>query len=480
MEAENLIPIDELEGDFDHFLQKVEGNKRIFFTGRFGIGKTYFLKEFFISHKNDYEVFHLFPVRYQINRNEDIIDLLKYDILVELLNKNKDVFEGKKIKGLTDRLALFISFFREEGSINGFLQWVVKSGNKLAELSPDPLMQFLGKLGRPLQDLLNIDKEFQKFKKEYQSEDKKAVKKFVDEIKEKNISETDYLSHLLYTKILQQKGNKCSVLILDDMDRIDPDHIFRILNVFSAHFDGENNKFGFDHIIIVGDIKNFESVFHHRYGEKTDFWGYFDKFFTVKPYYIDNKKIIAERIPYLVKQIKYEEDNLKNAIGESGYIKLLLSEILNRALAIDMLNLRQLYKPITYTFVELKKGVFSQDSFGDGLPKIVDIGIKLLIAIFGSDKDVFVSILQKINTSISDIENNRHAPYEAYIGSMMKSLIDVQADVKTQWRNYYFTAPTNLHAKGFTVEGKDAVQAKFFYEVLIEYVEKLKYRKSGH
>ncbi|MFA6550842.1 MAG: hypothetical protein WCT36_05855, partial [Candidatus Gracilibacteria bacterium] len=71
MADEKLIPIDGLEGDFNYFLQKVENNKRVFFTGRFGIGKTYFLKEFFLSHKEEYEVFHLFPVKYQISDNDD-------------------------------------------------------------------------------------------------------------------------------------------------------------------------------------------------------------------------------------------------------------------------------------------------------------------------------------------------------------------------------------------------------------------------
>jgi len=68
---------------------KIENNYRILFSGQFGIGKTYFLDKFFKSNinKDKYDVFHLFPVNYQISNNENIIQFLKYDILIELLKK---------------------------------------------------------------------------------------------------------------------------------------------------------------------------------------------------------------------------------------------------------------------------------------------------------------------------------------------------------------------------------------------------------
>jgi len=116
---------------------------------------------------------------------------------------------------------------------------------------------------------------------------------YIEQIKTKNISETDYLSQLLKEKIFKQKGNKRSVLVLDDLDRIDPEHIFRILNILSAYFEKEHeNKFGFDLIVIVADYTNLKNFFHHKYGMETDFSGYVDKFFTISPYYFDNKKTV--------------------------------------------------------------------------------------------------------------------------------------------------------------------------------------------
>ena len=40
------IPIDKIKADFSDFLNP-EYNRRIIFSGSFGIGKTYFLNEFF-------------------------------------------------------------------------------------------------------------------------------------------------------------------------------------------------------------------------------------------------------------------------------------------------------------------------------------------------------------------------------------------------------------------------------------------------
>lgn len=478
MQSDNHIPIDSIKGDFHHFLQEVENNKRIFFSGRFGVGKTYFLQDFFSSLNENYEVFHLFPIKYQINRNEDIVDLLKYDILVEILNKNSEAFTEKKTAGLSDRIELFLSFCREKGSVNGFLQSVIGSTANISDLSPDPMVQFLGKLGRPMQDLLKIDKEFQEFKKEYESGEKDVVRKFIDKMNSRCVLETDYLSQLLSEKIFQQKGTKKSILILDDMDRIDPEHIFRILNVFSSHFDDENIKFNFDHVIVVGDIDNIQNIFHHKYGEKADFWGYFDKFFTVKPYPLNNKKIVKEHIPNLIKKIKCGEDGLKDAIDESGYIKLLLEDVLIRSLDVDSLNLRQLFKPVKYNFPELRKGVFARDYFRDNFQQIVDIGILMLVAIFGN-KENLISVLNKISQNINDKDKDNSAPYEAYIATMIKMLHKITPGEQQEIGPYKFVFPVNKN-QWLEIEGSEAEKARFFYSTLIDYISQNKFIKNNY
>ena len=62
------------------------------------------------------------------------------------------------------------------------------------------------------------------------------------------------------------------------------------MNVLSAHMDYEykrnrpdikqeySNKFGLDNIVLVMDYRNTEKIFHHFYGQDTDYRGYIDKF----------------------------------------------------------------------------------------------------------------------------------------------------------------------------------------------------------
>lgn len=483
-EQENLIPIDVPKSDFEYFLE-IEDNKRIFFSGKFGIGKTFFLQRFFEEHADKYDVYHLFPVRYQITSNENIVEFLKYDILVELLKKNPSAFQKNEINGVSGWVALFFAFFKEKASVNGFLQSVVSLGEGALVLSPDPFFQILGKLGRPLKDLLSIDKEFQAFKDRYLAGDKQIVDKFFKEIEENtNNVATDYLSHLLRQKISELKGDKKSVLVLDDFERIDPEHIFRILNVLSAHMEGdEENGFGFDHVIIVGDIRNVKSIFHHKYGESTEFFGYFDKFFTVRPFYFDNKRAIAERIPQLLKFVKCDDEALKDALGESGWTKNLMEEVFKRAFAIGEMNLRQLYKPVTHPFPEVRKGVYTQDIFSDQRNQCVDIGIKLLIALFG-DKDDFLGMLKKIRDGVSSAPHKGMTWFYAeYSNSMLRRLLQLESDAKHNWLKKYPVVGVQDSQGSSRVniylDNNAEAHARFFYDTFVEYVEQEKYQKSS-
>jgi hypothetical protein len=115
---------------------------------------------------------------------------------------------------------------------------------------------------------------------------------YIDEIGtiQGTIFENDIITKLI-EQVLQKNKElhqaEETILLIDDLDRIDPEHIFRILNVFAAHFDkhdGTNNKFGFDKIVLVCDIENIRSIFQCKYGISTDFNGYIDKFYSHKIY----------------------------------------------------------------------------------------------------------------------------------------------------------------------------------------------------
>lgn len=464
--ADIKISIDTIKSDFDSVLD-IEKNARIFFSGQFGIGKTYFLNEFFDSLKEKYDVFHLYPINYQISCNEDVLELIKYDILVELLKKNKNILQENKVEGIKDSALLFYSWCKNKFSLNSVLQSTV-----------DLIPSFLGKLGRPLKDLLEIDREFQEFKKEYKDGEKGLVEKYTKEIKEKNISEVDYLSFLLKEKIARQKGDKKSILVLDDIDRIDPEHVFRILNILSAYFEKEHeNKFGFDSVIIVADYTNLKHIFHHKYGPKTNFSGYLDKFFTISPYYFDNKKAISDRVDEIVKSIKNEEPNLNAAISDSGYIKLFLAHIFRKAVDSEIINLRELLKATKFQLSELKKGSYNEDHFADNFQKIFDKAIKIIILSFSSTES-FIEKIEVIKNSKTKLKKGM--PFGKYITTMFKSFdmkIPENKSESLSWRNYKINKNEKSY-DGISVDNN--MEESLFFDLLVDYIKNKKYLKENY
>ncbi len=212
---------------------------------------------------------------------------------------------------------------------------------------------------------------------------------------------------MIKNKIETQKDGKKSVLILDDLERIDPEHIFRILNIFSAHFDLNNeteNKFGFDKIILVADYKNIQSIFHHKYGDKTDFSGYIDKFYTSEVFEFKNEEIIEEYVYEIISQFKLNtRENTFKTLDKfpSAHLKLLLEDILTYSLYLDgkeKINLRQLLKGLKSNFLletEIKK-----DRGVANTKTSLNLGINILISIFSGINYDFLHILEKLKDNL--------------------------------------------------------------------------------
>jgi hypothetical protein len=461
------IQIDFVKDDFKDFLE-INDNSRIFLSGRFGIGKTYFLEKFFNLNQGEYEAFHLFPVNYQLNSDEDIFELLKYDILIELLKKDPEIFIENEVEGVKETALLFYSWFKKKISINSALDYSLDS------------MSFfdLTKLGKPLKDLLKIDKEFQKFKEDYKKGEKKIVEDFRKKVEDKNFSETDFFSQFLKNKIEFKKGsNKKSVLILDDLDRIDPEHIFRILNVLSAYFERENqNKFGFDKIIIVADWDNIKSIFQHKYGENTDFKGYLDKFYSVSPYTFDNKKAISDMTGEIVKNIKNEEDNLSKAlIDDSGNIKIFIEYIFLKAIDCEVINLRELFKATRFQLRELKKGVYKEDLFSDNFQKIFDIAIKILISIF-SNKEDFIGDIEKMKT----VKNKETDSLNNFLlKTFIRRMLEFEGKIPEDYENNVYWGEYEIVRSAEGISEKNNKEEELFFELLIEYIKQEKYIKHN-
>ncbi|MDP2384816.1 MAG: P-loop NTPase fold protein [Bacteroidota bacterium] len=260
--------------DFKRHLEN-EKNSRIIFSGPFGIGKTTFLREYF-DQEQSYITIKLNPINYSVSSNEDIFQLIKHDILFNILSSKIPLEEIKFTR--LETLAMYFPQKMDE-LFSSILSFAPKTGNMLVD-NIEPIYSILKK----------CTKAFEKPKVKSQ---KKELIQFLQSFtsKEGNIYEEDIVTLLIQDLILEVSSNERKVvLMIDDLDRLDPEHIFRILNIFSSHYHSFDNKhkFNFDKVILVCDIQNIKSIFKHRYGQEVDFMGYMDKFFSTEIYHFYN------------------------------------------------------------------------------------------------------------------------------------------------------------------------------------------------
>lgn len=285
------IPIDK---QLDEFGNHILANPRTFLSSKFGDGKSYFLDKFKKRNAERFVFITLYPVNYQVANNEDIFNLIKRDVLFQLIVQG--FFEDSSIQ-ISDELALW-----------GFIQNKYKSF--LLELLP-----YMASVALPAEYVpvvtaalkrkevfKSIKKQFDDYKRQLVEKDD-ILTKFLDVAESTPVYEEDLVTslikqaiHKFKEKSQQADKEKRVVLIVEDLDRLDPAHLFRILNIFSAHIDYcyklmnkpnetlVGNKFGFDNVVFVADFSNIRKIFKHFYGEQTDFNGYIGKFLSSAPY----------------------------------------------------------------------------------------------------------------------------------------------------------------------------------------------------
>lgn len=217
-----------------------DSNERTIFSGKYGTGKTRFLEDFF-SEENQgglfgskkYDVYRLFPTNYSIASNEDILRYIKYDIIVEML-KGGISFEEVQLR-LIDTLPGYVS----------------KNLHKVVA----GIVYMIPKLGKEVVDAFEkIDKLKEEYLEYHEEISKTQGDKLIEylermESKEGSIYESDITIKIISGSIAKNDDKK-SILLIDDVDRLDPEHVFRILNVFASHFEGNSvsgarNKFNF-------------------------------------------------------------------------------------------------------------------------------------------------------------------------------------------------------------------------------------------
>lgn len=302
--SKHQIKFNDLEKDFKEHLN-LHNNSRILFTSPYGQGKSTFLKEFFEENSNSYTVVKIYPVNYTINSSEDIFELIKFDIVTQMMILAENHLE------------------KEDFSLLLTSQMFVL--NKL-QLLPfvTAILSAFGSVGKSASKLIELSKESyvdnKKFHTNVQIDQGLDLLDYIKKMENKlgHSREMDAISILISDLISRIKGHTKIVLLIDDLDRLDPEHIFRLFNIFSGHFDIINgeSKFGFDKTIFVCDIDNIRNIFSHRYGMNVDFKGYIDKFYSLVPFHFDSKTFIMKEIYSLLQTLTIDKNKSDYIVRE--------------------------------------------------------------------------------------------------------------------------------------------------------------------
>lgn len=371
-------------------------------------------------------------------------------------------------------------FLRNRFSVNDALKTTLGYMEDYLEVAESVLPVKISKLGRPLSDILKLDKQFQEFKSEYQKGDFAKIETFMESVTSK---EPDALSYILSNKIQIEKTEKKSVLILDDLDRMDPEHIFRILNVFSAfHEQDDGNKFGFDKVILVGHTKNIENIFHHFYGKDTDFWGYVDKFYSNSIYEFSYSEILSGEIKKLIHLLGTHNGEVLQGFQNADYfLHGVMHHILYEASFVEkMPNLRQLLKLNQFSSAIRTECEYREKSNyrsrDEEMLNSISFVIKVLLQIFRTPQEL-IGVLKAIK--ISKQKDSVLDGFYLYCSKpmMLKVTGSEQRTGLVSWREYSLNTEIDTDGAHWdaATESKDA--RALFFDLLVSILERESYEE---
>lgn len=298
------VPIEEKIKDFS---KHIKANPRTIISSKFGDGKSFFLQKVKedVDLKKEYEFITIYPVNYQVVGNRDIFELIKRDILFQLMLHN--MISGDVVLKDSEAFSWFV-YMNGKSLISDLLSYIAELG-----LEQEDCIKILAAM-KGLKLFKSVKSKFEKFNNKQLQTDDSKIDAFMEKVDRNYVYECDVITQIIQKSIedYQRRTHKKVLLIIEDMDRIDPAHLFRILNVLSAHIDYGyryfvrpdtslvGNKFNLDNIILVIDYNNLRHIYKHFYGERTDFNGYMSKFLSSVPFEYSLKK---QKYEYIIKEI---------------------------------------------------------------------------------------------------------------------------------------------------------------------------------
>ncbi len=355
---------------------------------------------------------------------------IKYDILLETLNGKHKIEDDILSKEIT----LPSYFFKKSPEI-------IASIIKMIPLVGKDFIE-------GIKDLNTLKKEFniEHIKEAERLNENAVILNFVKAVTEdeRSIYEEDSVTKLIESVLSRQIENGYSenVLIIDDLDRIDPEHIFRLLNVFSAHFDRKRkgNKFGFDKIIIVCDIDNIRGIFKAKYGVNADFNGYIDKFYSYRIFDFNNKNGINKLTKYLLRKAEWARS--ENGLGYDNYLDFyrgridskisFLYDIIDILTANGELQLRSILK-LKKIHIHFASTISMKNIYYDMYEEPIMVFIRILIQLKGDTNSLIDSLSKcdKIVPIHSDVIKN-------YVTDLIRIYLSSNIDKNDNARKNYY------------------------------------------
>ena len=344
---DNMISLEDELFSFDRYF---EANSRCVLSAPFGEGKSFFLNEFIKKKNSDYDFITLYPTGYQICDNKDVFEYIKRDILLALL-------------------ALEPGFLDALDKTNAAIIWdsISECREDIVSCLPEINIGVHGTAGVTIStaNIVNaVCKVIEKCKKKWRFGGN-HIKDYFNSFENNkgSLYEFNPISNMISSLIAaRKKGSELSnprkvVLVIEDLDRMDPEHIFRILNVFSAHLgddldeDFSRNKFGFDKVLLLCDYNNIKNIYHHLYGPSADFCGYMSKFVAKGVFQYSLRSRVKEYMVSLLPK------NLR--INFPSIIDLIAKEIFDKNDSLKDDNLRT----IKIKFLEFQKAIIADDFY---------------------------------------------------------------------------------------------------------------------
>lgn len=218
-----IIPTDSeipMDSEIETFSDYLNNNCRGILSARFGDGKSFFLNKVKQKLSNKYVFLTIYPINYQVAENKDIFEYIKRDILLQILMTSKINLSDEKY-GFALRLWGFFNH-KSKDIVSDITSLLASSLTYIPNGTINMLMK-------------NIS-EFEKHSKKINESESDKIESYLKNFaaQQGSIYEFDPISQIIYHLITDIKAHdkKQVVLIIEDMDRIDPAHIFRILNIF--------------------------------------------------------------------------------------------------------------------------------------------------------------------------------------------------------------------------------------------------------